>query len=124
MPHLRENFLAENFCRRSITKAFARCCVEPAADFDQVRVGERQGIDLSRKPFSHPAVGVLDGTFLLRRLWITEPCLGTDARLKIGPVSELGSAVERDRLAGEVGQGLKCTNKAIHNGPGLPVVVA
>lgn len=96
MPHLRDNFLAENFCRRSIAKAFARRCVEPAANFYQVRVCYRQGVDFSRKPFSHPAVGILDSAFLPRRLWITEPRLRTDARLKIRPVSKLCSAVERD----------------------------
>lgn len=96
MPHLRENFLAENFCRRSIAKAFARRCVEPAANFYQVRVRDRQGINFSRKPLSHPAVGVLDGAFLPGRLWITEPCLRADTRLKVRPISELCSAVERD----------------------------
>ena len=96
MPHLRENFLAKNIWRRSTAKAFARRCVEPAANFNQVRVCDRQGIDSSRKPFSHPAIGVLDGAFLPRRLWITEPRLRADTRLKIGPVSKLCSAVERD----------------------------
>jgi hypothetical protein len=60
---LREEFLAEDFGWCFVAEAFARRRVEVVADLDQLCVCDRQGIDLSRKPFPSPTVGVLDRAF-------------------------------------------------------------
>ena len=106
MPHLCEQFLSEDFCRCSVAQAFARRRIELIADLDEVGVGHGQGIDFSRKPFPRSPVGVLDRTFLPRRLGITEPSLGADAGLQLRPVGELRTPVESYGAAGEVGQSL------------------
>ncbi len=109
---LREEFLAKDFGRCFVAEALARCCVQVIADIGQIAIGDRQWIDLSRKPFPGAAVGVFDGAFLPRRLRIAEPCLGSDACLQVGPVGEFGTTVEGDRAAGEVGQGLEAPGSA------------
>jgi hypothetical protein len=38
MPQLSEQFLAEDFCRRSISETFARCGIELIADGDQIGI--------------------------------------------------------------------------------------
>lgn len=93
MPHLCEQFLSEDLCRRSIAEALARRLIELVADLDQVGVGYGQGVDFSRKPFPSSAVGVLDRTFLPRRLRVAEPGLRANAGLQIGPIGELGAAI-------------------------------
>lgn len=41
MPHLREQFLSEDFRRRSIAEAFARRGIELVTDLHEVGVGNR-----------------------------------------------------------------------------------
>ncbi|TCU01697.1 hypothetical protein EV132_1721 [Rhizobium sullae] len=64
VSHLGEQFFAEDSGRGSIAKALARRGIEVVADLDQICVCDRQWIDLSRKPFPYPTVGVLDRAFL------------------------------------------------------------
>ncbi|EHJ96340.1 hypothetical protein AT5A_19176 [Agrobacterium tumefaciens 5A] len=49
---------------------------------------------------------------------------GSYARLEVRPVGQLRTTVERDATTGEVGQGLKCVHKAVHDRSRLPIVVA
>lgn len=81
-PDLREEFLAEDFCRRFVAEAFAWRCVQAVADLGEIAVAERQWIDLSRKPFPGPSIGVLDSALLPRGLRIAKPCLRSDAGLQ------------------------------------------
>lgn len=122
--HLREQFLAEDFRGRSVAEALSRCRVEPIADVLQLAVGDRQWIDLSRKPFANPAVDVLDRAFLPGRLRIAEPYLRSDAGLQIRPLAEFGPAVEGDGASSRVGQGLEHLNQPVHDRFRLPLVVA
>lgn len=89
-----------------VAEAFAWRCVQAVADLGEIAVAERQWIDLSRKPFPGPSIGVLDSALLPRGLRIAKPCLRSDAGLQVRPVGELRATIEGDRATGEVGQGL------------------
>lgn len=120
----RHDLLPEHFSGCFVAETFARCCVQSIANICEIPVAERQWIDVSRQPFPGPSVGVFDRTFLPGRLRIAEPCLGSQACLQVGPVGEFGTAIEGDRTAGEVGQGLQHLDQPIHNRLRLPVIVA
>lgn len=123
-PHLREQFLAEYFRRRSIAEALSWCRGEPVADVLQVAIGDRKPIYLSRKPFASTAIGVLDRAFLPRRLRVAEPCLRSYAGPEIRPFAEFGAAVKGNRPAGEMGKGLQRLDQPVHDRTRLAVVVA
>jgi len=79
-------------------------CVQAIADLDKIVVVDRQWIDLSRKPFPSPTIGIFDRAFLPGRLWIAEPHLCPQAGLETGPIGELRASIEGDRAAARWGR--------------------
>lgn len=82
------------------SEAFAWRAVHAVGDGADFRVGHQLEVDFAGQKATEPPVGVFDGTFLMWRLRVAEPRVGTQLGLEVGPGHELAATVEGDRLAG------------------------
>ncbi len=85
----------EHLGRRAEAEALARRGIEAGTELTKFLLRKRVRIGVATKPTSQSLVGVLNRTFLPRRLRLAEPCLRADLGLQVRPVDELGSAGSR-----------------------------
>ena len=103
-PDLR-HLLGEDLGRRLPSEAFARSGVHPVGDLSDVGIGHLADVSFSREPAPGMTIGVLDGTFPVRRLRIAKPTSRPGLGLEVRPGHQLRATIERDGTPGGEGQG-------------------
>lgn len=115
---------AEHLLRRLKSGAPAWCVIEPIAQGANVLSAHVQHNCLRRQVASDALVGVLDGSFLPRRLRIAEPGCRSHALFQFTPRDEFQASIECQALAGLRGQGCQMRDQLAHDRFRPPVVVA